>query len=43
LYESPIVNEAINTLPKYRIQEINKLAGERNKVDIPKPTKPSSS
>jgi len=29
LFECPIVNEAVSSLPKYRVQEINKLAGER--------------
>ena len=35
LFESPIVNEAVNSLPKYRVQEINKFAAERVKVDTP--------
>ena len=39
--DSAIVNDTINTLPKYRVQEINKFASERIKLEVPK--KPSSS
>ena len=35
LNDSTIVNDTINTLPKYRVQEINKFASERIKVDVP--------
>lgn len=31
LYENPLVTEAVNTLPKYRIAEINKEAENRQK------------
>jgi hypothetical protein len=33
LFENQIVNETINTLPKYRVSEINKEASERIKID----------
>jgi hypothetical protein len=34
LFDCAVVNEAVNSLPKYRVTEINKEAAERNKNNI---------
>ncbi len=31
LFENPLVNETINSLPKYRVSEINKESADRRK------------